>query len=212
MCSPSRPDSGVCPATAWMSGTNVVTPNIIYKYPIRMITGPTHRRSAHARAGTPPTLGSPVRRCRDRKGESVVSNTAWHSETEQLTLGTLLERRVEQDPDGAYLHVCGTALTARQVDDSANRLANAFTELGVRAGDRVATLIENSPEATLSWWGTVQAGAIAVPVNTAYKGEYLRHQLADSGSRVLVVEASLADRASDVLGQIDGLAPLVVIG
>jgi carnitine-CoA ligase len=142
----------------------------------------------------------------------MVSSSTWRSETEQLTLRTLLERRVERDPDGEYLDVCATKLSAGQVYDTANRLANALAELEVRPGDRVATLIENSPEATLSWWGTVQAGAIAVPVNTAYKGEYLRHQLADSGSKVLFVEASLAERAAQVFGQSEDLAHLVVIG
>jgi crotonobetaine/carnitine-CoA ligase len=130
-----------------------------------------------------------------------VSSTAWRSGTEQLTLRSLLERRLENDPDGEYLDVCATKLSARLVYDTANSLANALAELGVNPGDRVATLIENSPEATLSWWGTVQAGAISVPINTAYKGEYLRHQLSDSGSKVLVVEASLAERAAQVFGQ-----------
>jgi carnitine-CoA ligase len=141
-----------------------------------------------------------------------VSSTSWRSDTEQLTLRTLLERRLENDPDGEYLDVCATKLSARQVHDTASRLANALAELGVTQGDRVATLIENSPEATLSWWGSVQAGAISVPINTAYKGEYLRHQLADSGSKVLVVEASLAERAAQVFGQIGDLDHLVVIG
>ena len=52
----------------------------------------------------------------------------------------------------------------------------------MRPGDRVATLVENSAEAMLAWWGIVRGGAVAVPINTAYKGEYLRHQLTDSGS------------------------------
>ena len=141
-----------------------------------------------------------------------MSSTAWRSETEQLTLRSLLERRLENDPDGEYLDVCATKLSARVVYDTANSLANALAELGVNPGDRVATLIENSPEATLSWWGTVQAGAISVPINTAYKGEYLRHQLSDSGSKVLVVEASLAERAAQVFGQSGDLDHLVVIG
>ncbi len=142
----------------------------------------------------------------------MVSSTAWRSETEQLTLRVLLERRLEVDPDGEYLDVCATKLSARQVHDTANRLANALADLGVEPGDRVATLIENSPEATLSWWGAVQAGGIGVPINTAYKGEYLRHQLADSGSKVVIVEASLAERLAPVFGQIDELEHLVVIG
>ena len=49
----------------------------------------------------------------------------------------------------------------------------------------------NFPPALLAWAGTVCAGRISVPINTAYKGEYLSHQLVDSGSRVLVVATSL---------------------
>ena len=37
-----------------------------------------------------------------------------------------------------------------------------------------------------------------MPVNTAYKGEYLSHQLTDSGSRVLVVAASLFPRVAAI--------------
>lgn len=133
------------------------------------------------------------------------SGRTWISGTEQLTLPVLLERRLAEDPDGEYLDVCGTALSARQVADTAGALAGALAALGVAPGDRVATLVENSPEALLAWWGTVLAGAVAVPINTAYKGSYLRHQLEDSGSKVLVVAADLADRVAPA---VDGLADL----
>ncbi len=129
----------------------------------------------------------------------------------QTTVDQLLTRRLESDPDGEYLDVCGTKLSAAEVASSSARLANALRQLGVEPGDRVATLIENSAEATLAWWGAVRSGAIAVPINTAYKGEYLRHQLADSGARVLVVEAALVDRAAAVAAQVDTLDHVVVI-
>jgi crotonobetaine/carnitine-CoA ligase len=76
----------------------------------------------------------------------------------------------------------------------------------------VATLLENSIEAALAWWGIVTAGAVAVPVNTAYKGEYLRHQLADSGSRVLVVASDFVDRAEQVVPDLPELTHVVVVG
>jgi crotonobetaine/carnitine-CoA ligase len=139
-----------------------------------------------------------------------VADSVWIS-GEQHTVPDLLERRLEADPDGEYLDVCGTKVSAREVADTANRLANAYLEMGVRPGDRVATLIENSAEAMLAWWGAVRAGAIAVPVNTAYKGEYLRHQLADSGSRIVVVEAALLDRIVPVAAQVESLEHVVVI-
>ena len=131
---------------------------------------------------------------------------------EQRTVLDILERRLESDPDGEYLDVCGTKLTAAEVERSANRLANSFVDLGVEPGDRVATLIENSAEAVLAWWGIVRAGAVSVPVNTAYKGAYLQHQLHDSGARVVVVQESLLDRAAAVVGDVEALAHVVVIG
>ncbi|MEO6989356.1 MAG: AMP-binding protein, partial [Aquihabitans sp.] len=61
-------------------------------------------------------------------------------------------------------------------------------------------------------WGVVVGGAVAVPINTAYKGDYLRHQLADSGARVLIVEAALADRVERIADQLPTLERLIVVG
>lgn len=130
---------------------------------------------------------------------------------EQSTVLSLLARRVADDANAEYLDVCGTKLSAGEVSDVAKRVASALHGLGVRAGDRVATLIENSAEAALAWWGIVHTGGIAVPINTAYKGEYLRHQLHDSGSRVLIVEADLAERAAAVVDDVDALTHVVLI-
>jgi len=127
------------------------------------------------------------------------------------TLTAILRARLDADPDGPYLDVCGTALTAAEVYRSACAIANALIDLGVRPGDRVASLIENSPEALLSWWGAQFAGAVAVPVNTAYKGEYLRHQLDDSSSKVLVVAGEFADRAEAIAGHLPALEHVVVV-
>jgi len=133
----------------------------------------------------------------------------WLSD-EQHTVPSLLEARLDTDPDGEYLDITGTKLSAADVERTSSRLANALAELGLRPGDRVATLIENSPHALLAWWGAIRGGYVAVPINTAYKGEYLRHQLADSGSRVLFVEPDFADRAAAVVDQVEGLDHVVV--
>lgn len=136
----------------------------------------------------------------------------WSSDAGAVTLGQLLHHRLETDPDGEYLDVCGVSLSARQVADQASRVAGALMALGVGPGDRVATLLESSAEAVMTWWATILAGAVAVPVNTAYKGAYLRHQLADSGAQVLVVQADLAGRAAAVVGTLDHLRHVVVVG
>jgi crotonobetaine/carnitine-CoA ligase len=133
----------------------------------------------------------------------------------QQTVVDLLDARLASDPDGEYLDVCGTKLTAAEVASTSGRLASALAGLGVVRGDRVATLVENSAEATLAWWGAVRAGAVAVPINTAYKGDYLRHQLHDSGTKVLVVEADLVDRVARLdlaAGSLPALEHVIVVG
>jgi crotonobetaine/carnitine-CoA ligase len=116
------------------------------------------------------------------------------------------------DPNGGFLDINGEQWTAGRMFSAADRLANAFAEYGVARGDRVATLIENSSEAVVSLFAANRSSSVGVPVNTAYKGEYLRHQLADSGAKVLVVDSSLAERAAAVVDQIDSLEHVIVVG
>ncbi len=125
--------------------------------------------------------------------------------------------RLAEDPDGRYLDFDGVAMTAREMDQASNRIASGLADLGVRRGDRVATLLENSPEQVVSFFASLKLGAIQVPINTAYKGEFLRHVLEDSGARVLVVQASFAERIVEITGgdlktDLPELHAVVVVG
>ena len=141
----------------------------------------------------------------------MLGDRGWISDGER-TIVDLLQARLDTDPDGEYLDVVGTKLSAGEVFDVAGRLSSALRQLGVGDGERVATLLENSAEAALSWWGAVLSGAVAVPINTAYKGEYLRHQLADSDARVLIVGADLLERAAPVIPALPELDHVIVVG
>jgi crotonobetaine/carnitine-CoA ligase len=130
----------------------------------------------------------------------------------QTTVLAALAQRLEADPDGPYLDVDGTAFSTREVDAASNRLGHALAELGVERGDRVATLLENSMEQVLTFFAAVKLGAIQVPINTAYKGEFLRHQLVDSGSKVFVVQGDFASRLSSITAELPELRTAVVVG
>lgn len=141
-----------------------------------------------------------------------MNDRVWIDDGDERTIIDLLRQRLERDPDGEYLDVVGTKVSAADVIDRGGRIAAVLADLGVPRGGRVATLVENSPDAALAWWGTILAGGVAVPINTAYKGEYLRHQLADSGSTVLLVEPALVERAARIAGDIPSLDHVVVLG
>jgi crotonobetaine/carnitine-CoA ligase len=133
-------------------------------------------------------------------------------EQPQRTVLELLQHRVAADPDGPFLTVCGTPYTARQVDVEANRLANGLIALGVEPGDRVATLLDNSSEAVVAFYGALKAGAVYVPVNNAHKGVFLEHHLADADPVVFVVHEDYADRVTEELLALPGLKHLVAVG
>ncbi len=131
----------------------------------------------------------------------------------QTTVLEALAHRLADDPDAPYLDFEGVEHTARSIDILSNRLAHALSELGVRKGDRVATLLENGPEQVVSFFAAVKLGAIQVPINTAYKGDFLRHQLTDSGSKVVVVQGDLAGRIAEAAGDATPeLAHAIVVG
>ena len=123
----------------------------------------------------------------------------------QTTVLEALVRRLAADPDGPYLDFAitetgGVQYTAREMDAESTRLAHALTGLGVGHGDRVATLLENRAEQVVSFFAALKLGAVQVPINTGYKGEFLRHQLADSGATVFILQGDFASRAVETIG------------
>ena len=135
------------------------------------------------------------------------------TERPQTTVLDALTHRLAADPDGPYLDFEGDEYTARRMDAESNRLARALGELGVGMGDRVATLLENGPPQVVSFFAALKIGAVQVPVNTAYKGDFLRHQLADSGSRVIVVQGDFAGRVAPIAeSEVPELGAAIVVG
>ena len=135
----------------------------------------------------------------------------WRSGDQHTIPGTLLGR-LETDPDGEYLDVNGTKMTAAGVWSTANRVANVLRDLGVGRHDRVATLIENSPEVVLAWWATVRGGRVVGADQHRVQGRVPAPPARRLGVARAVVEADLLSRAVEVVGDIDGLDHVVVVG
>ena len=65
---------------------------------------------------------------------------------------------------------------------------------GAEAGDRVLVFADNKAEVLLTWLGSALAGMVHVPVNTAYQGSFLEHQVRTTAPRTAIVDAALAAR------------------
>lgn len=126
----------------------------------------------------------------------------------QDTVTAALARSAAQYRDRIFLDFSGELHSYADVDRESTRLAHGLIKLGVKKGDTVASILDNNIEAVLSWFAINKAGGISVPVNTAYKGEFLRHQLNDCGARIVIAEADYAQRVADIEG---GLSSATVL-
>jgi acyl-CoA synthetase (AMP-forming)/AMP-acid ligase II len=65
-------------------------------------------------------------------------------------------------------------ITYWHVNRQANRIAHYLLEKGIRAGDRVALLLDNSVEYVTSYYGILKTGGVVVPLNSDRKSDALK--------------------------------------
>jgi benzoate-CoA ligase family protein len=84
-------------------------------------------------------------------------------------------------------------ITYEELRAATVRAAEALHALGVREGDRVAILLNDSPEFIASFAGAISIGAIAAPINMALRRDDQLFILKDCGARAAIVEAPAAE-------------------
>ena len=93
----------------------------------------------------------------------------------------------------------------------ANSVAAGLSERGIGHGDRVAVLSANNPEWCVSFWATVNLGAILVGLNGWWKTDEILYGLQDSGSRVLVADRGRFVRIAEQLDALPDLEAVFLI-
>src|SRR5215218_6007017 len=104
-----------------------------------------------------------------------------------------LLRSGAKDPEKTFAELIdGRWYRYQDVDDVSARFANALIDLGVEPGDRVAVQVEKSIEAIMLYLGTLRAGAVFLPLNTAYTAAEIRYFLGDAEPTLFVCRPELA--------------------
>ena len=96
-------------------------------------------------------------------------------------LFTIFKNRFPADLSKMFLwRPDGSALSYADLVELSGRLANALKSLGVKPGDRVAAQVEKSAEALLVYLAALRAGAVYLPLNSAYTASEIRYFLGDA--------------------------------
>jgi fatty-acyl-CoA synthase len=106
-------------------------------------------------------------------------------------------------PDKPFLVYYDTRISFARFKDESERLAGWLEQAGVRKGDRVLLMLQNSPQFALAFYAILRANAVAVPINPMSLTADLRHIASDSGARLAITAQELLPIMQPLLG--DGL-------
>ncbi len=109
-------------------------------------------------------------------------------EAPSATLGELVAARVAVQPDATALVYEGRHYSYRETNELANRLAHWIIRQGIGTEDRVAVLLDKSPELVITALAIAKAGAVYLPVDPGYPAARIAHILADAQPKLVIRE------------------------
>jgi long-chain acyl-CoA synthetase len=110
-----------------------------------------------------------------------------------MNIGSLFTRHARYRPDHLAFVFEDQRLTWRELNQSINRLANALLALGIRKGDKVATILPNSLELYETLWAVAKIGAVVVPLSTLLLEQAMKSLLQDSDTVLLVTNSDFVE-------------------
>ena len=130
----------------------------------------------------------------------------------EIPFGEMLWETAQRFPEKEAVIFQGQKISYRELDGLTNSIANALSGIGVKKGDRIALYMTNRPEYIISFYAAARLGAVATPLNPAYKKDEIQHQLNDAEASVLVVQESLYPLVKSVRSKVPSLKEVVIVG
>jgi long-chain acyl-CoA synthetase len=124
-----------------------------------------------------------------------------------MNIGSLLPRHAQYRPHHTAIVFEDRRLTFFEFNQRVNRLANALLNLGVRKGDKVATILPNCLELLESYWAVVKIGAVIVPLSQLLRGKGLLNLLRDSDTSTVITNSCVVRELNSIRPELKDIAP-----
>jgi long-chain acyl-CoA synthetase len=122
-----------------------------------------------------------------------------------LTLSDLLKDRATDAPRKTCIKFDNKTFSYAEIDSLVTDVTGGLMSLGLKAGDRAAILMGNSPEYIISYFAILRAGGIAVPVNTFLTPAEISYILRNSGAKILIYDSGFVTQVKEIKKIMPGL-------
>lgn len=126
-----------------------------------------------------------------------------------MTLSELLTESAVRTPRKTCIKFGKRKVSYSQLDELVSLCAGGLRALGLEAGERVAILMENSPEYIVSYFAILRAGGVVVPINTFLTPHEIAYILNDSGSRILIYSAAFLPHVKEIGSSVKEMKAIV---
>jgi long-chain acyl-CoA synthetase len=109
-----------------------------------------------------------------------------------------LEVQADEQPEKTAVFHGGESATYSDIETKANRIANLLAENGLKAGDRVLVVIENSIDSIAAYFGILKAGGVSVEVHDRSARPEIEYYLQNSGARFCMLSKATAPKLSGI--------------
>ena len=134
-------------------------------------------------------------------------------ELEDRTLGRVLAAQAARHGDKPMLRMAtGDEISYRELHERSSNIAEGLQQLGLRQGDPILLLLDDSIDFFLTVCAIAKLGAVQVPVNRAYRGEFLSRLINDCTATKIIVDADYIDRLDQVASHLHTLEQCIVHG
>ena len=103
----------------------------------------------------------------------------------------LLEEQASKTPDKIALRTCGESYTFREVNDEANKIANALIKRGIEKGTTISFLLERNKTLITTFLGIIKAGCVANPLDMNFPIEKINYIRCNSDSQYVITYESI---------------------
>jgi len=122
-----------------------------------------------------------------------------------MNLGSLFRRHALYRPNHPAVVFGDQRLTYSEFNGEINKLANALLALGIKKGDKVATILPNCLEQLEAYWAMAKIGAVVVPLSILLRGQALATLLRDSDAVAVITDSAFVEILDGIRSELSSI-------